>query len=51
MREISKMEKREGKGIMYDSNGNREMADFKNGKGVGVSAVLTKDGEVFSRNY
>ena len=46
-----KNDKREGKGIFYYANGNREMGDYHNDKRIGRHAKLTKNGEILSKDY
>ena len=43
--------KREGKGIYYYNNGDREMGDYSNDKRIGKHVTLTKNGEVKTNNY
>ncbi len=43
--------KREGKGIYYYANGDREMGDFLNDTDIGRHVTLTKCGEVKVQNY
>ena len=42
--------KREGKGIYYYNNGDREMGDYSNDKRIGKHVTLTKNGEVKTNN-
>ena len=43
--------KQEGKGIYYYANGNREMGDYHNDNPIGRHAILTKNGEILSKDY
>ena len=43
--------KKEGRGIYYYSNGNREMGDYFNDKSIGKQVMLTKNNEVKIINY
>ena len=43
--------KREGKGIVYYNNGDREMGDYYNDKQIGKHVILKKNGEVEINNY
>ena len=43
--------KREGSGVYYYHDGDREMGDYNNDKEIGTHAYLTKDGEVKTNNY
>ena len=42
---------REGKGIYYNANGDREMGDYSNDNKIGKHVMLTKYGEVKVKNY
>ena len=46
-----KNDKKEGKGIAYYNDGDREMGDWKNGKKIGKHLILSKNGEVKTKNY
>ena len=46
-----KNNKREGKGIMYYSNGDREMGDYSNGNQIGKHVILTRDGNIKEKYY
>ena len=41
----------EGKGIYYYNNGDRRMGDWKDGKEIGNHIILSKNGEVNTKNY
>ena len=43
--------KKEGRGIYYYSNGDREMGDYFNDKSIGKQVMLTKNNEVKVINY
>ena len=36
---------------MYKNNGDRKMGDYSNDKKVGKHVILTKNGEVKTKNY
>ena len=42
---------REGKGVYYYNNGDREMGDYYKGSRIGKHAMITKNGEVKYINY
>ena len=44
-------DKKEGKGIFYYNDGDREMGDYLNGKEIGKHVTLTINGEVKTRIY
>ena len=46
-----KNDKKEGKGIAYYNDGDREMGDWKNGKKIGKHLILSKNGEVKTKNH
>ena len=46
-----KNDKREGKGIFYYNNGNREMGDYLKDKRIGKHVSLLPDGKVKINNY
>ena len=46
-----KNDKKEGKGIYYYNDGDREMGDWKDGKEIGKHVILSKNGEVTTKNY
>ena len=43
--------KREGKGIFYYNNGDREMGDYLNDKSIGKHVKLHNNGNITSNNY
>ena len=46
-----KDDKREGKGVYYYFNGDREMGDYLDNKEIGTHAVLKANGKVSSNTY
>jgi len=46
-----KNDKQEGKGIYYYASGDRRMGDYHNGNPIGRHAILTKNGEILSKDY
>ena len=46
-----KNNKREGKGIMYWNDGDREMGDYLNGKEIGKHILFKVNGEIIQNNY
>ena len=46
-----KDDKKEGRGIFYFINGDREMGNFHNNKPIGKHVILTKDENVQIINY
>ena len=44
-------DKREGKGIYYYANGDRQMGDYSNNKPIGKHVRLTRNWEVKIENY
>ena len=51
MKEIGRMIKKEGKGIYYYTDGNREMGNYLKGRQVGKHVTLHSNGDVTSRIY
>ena len=45
------MDKKEGKGIMYYANGDREMGNYLNDKKVGKHIKLTATGKITNFTY
>ena len=46
-----KNDKKDGKGIFYYNNGDREMGDYLNGKKIGKHIILRKDGRTEINEY
>ena len=46
-----KKEKKEGKGIFYYNNGDREMGDYLNGKENGTGTFTWSDGAIYVGNF
>ena len=42
---------KEGKGIFYWNDDDREMGDYKNGKEIGKHVTLTNNGDVKTKVY
>ena len=42
---------REGKGVFYQTNGDRKMGDWHNDQEIGKHVILTKDGNFEIENY
>ena len=51
MKEALKNCKMEGKGLIYYSNGDREMGDYLNSEKIGKHITLTNNGEVKTNIY
>ena len=43
--------KKEGKGIFYFNNGDRQMGDYLNGKPIGKHVLFLNNGEITSKFY
>ena len=46
-----KNDKKDGKGIYYYKNGDREMGDYSNGKKIGKHIILKNDGSTQIKEY
>ena len=46
-----KNDKKNGKGVYYYKNGDREMGDYLNGKKIGKHIILRKDGSTEIKEY
>ena len=46
-----KNDKKEGQGIFYYNNGDREMGDYLKGNKIGKHVMMLADGNISSKNY